>query len=90
MKRKNYFSENYIGLRICKSDGNLIQNNTFKKNKFSALIEGKSKNIWNNNYWNHPRILPKIIFGYVLILGKIPIPYCFDIDRNPAKKLFNN
>ena len=85
----NYFSKNYIGIQIYKSNGNLIQNNTFQKNRFSALIQGKSKNIWNNNYWNHPRILPKIIYGYDLIFEKIPLPTCFDIDKNPAKKPLN-
>lgn len=86
----NYFSKNYVGVKIYESDGNLIQNNTFEKNTFSALLQGKSKNTWNNNYWDRPRVFPKIIYGFYLISGKIPFPYCFDMDKNPAKKPFNH
>ena len=68
----------------------IYQNNTFEKNIFSALLKEKSKNTWNNNYWNRPRVLPKIIYGYDLIFGRIPLPNCFDIDKNPAKKPLNH
>jgi parallel beta-helix repeat protein len=82
----NNFLKNYIGIFINYTDGIKITNNTFKNNIFSALFQGQSNNFWYNNYWNRPRILPKIIFGYKLLFNKIPIPCDFDVDKFPAKK----
>ena len=82
----NTFLQNDAGISIHLSNGNIIKNNNFHKNKISAIFRGSCKNTWYNNYWNRPRLLPKIIFGYELIFDKIPVPYGFNIDRNPAKK----
>lgn len=82
----NSFFKNNIGIHIYLSNGNIIKNNTFQKNSISAVFRGRSQNIWHNNYWNRPRILPKIIFGYKMMFNKIPIPCWLNIDKHPAKK----
>ena len=86
--KNNSFIKNKIGIHIYLSNGNIIKNNTFQKNLISAIFQGRSRNIWHNNYWNRPRILPKIIFGYNLVFDKIPIPCWFNIDMDPARKPF--
>lgn len=74
-----------IGISLqTSSNNNEIQYNIFKKNLISALFFDCTKNNWNNNYWNRPRILPKPIIGFKLV-GKIPIPWV-DLDRHPAKQ----
>jgi hypothetical protein len=65
--------------------GNKIYHNNFIKNNISASIQLENKynfgwNLWAGNYWNRPRILPKIISGYNFIF---PL---FNIDWSPAKK----
>jgi len=55
------------------------------------------RNIWDGNYWNKPRTIPKAIFGsYRIIvpraiyLGNIPIPINFiNIDWNPAQEPYD-
>lgn len=86
--RDNLIEENTIkncniGIRLKESSDNEILNNIFKKNIVSALFFDCKKNIWDNNYWDRPRILPKMIFGYRTI-GEIPIPW-INIDKNPSK-----
>jgi len=42
------------------------------------------KNTWYQNYWNRPRILPKLIFGkFELGFKTIPL---INIDWHPARK----
>jgi hypothetical protein len=43
--------------------------------------------MWNHNYWNRPRILPKIIFGKIeLKFTSIPL---INIDWRPAKEPYD-
>jgi parallel beta-helix repeat protein len=84
----NTFLKNKKGIYLFSTEGNNITHNLFQKNSISAFFINCQKNIWYNNYWNRGRILPKIIFGYKTIFNKIPIPW-FNIDKNPAKKIFN-
>lgn len=42
--------------------------------------------IWENNYWGKPRLLPKAILGFRMILGGIPIPLRVQFDWRPALK----
>lgn len=82
--QNNSITKNEIGILLRNSsDYNNIIYNNFKWNLISATFTGCTKNTWNKNYWNRPRLLPKPIFGYKLV-GKVPIP-CIDFDRNPAK-----
>jgi len=80
----NDIHNNIVGINLRKSENNNISRNILSKNIFSALFSGCKKNIWNNNYWNRPRILPKPIFGFKTV-GKIPIPW-INFDRNPARQ----
>lgn len=83
----NNITKNKIGIFLqLSSDDNNISKNNFIKNIFQALFKDCSKNNWNNNYWNRPRFLPKIIFG-IRLIGIIPVP-CLDFDKNPAKTFF--
>jgi len=81
----NEIYKNTIGLMITgQSEENIIKSNTFKRNLFPSFFTKCSNNKWENNYWNRPRVLPKIILGYATI-GKIPIPW-INVDLKPAKK----
>ena len=80
----NTINKNLIGIDIKESEGNIINNNSFFRNIFSALFFNCKKNIWENNYWNRPRLFPKMIYGYRNI-GKVPIPW-LNLDLNPSRK----
>ena len=84
----NNITNNKYGmyLELSADDNNIICNN-FRKNTIHALFNGCSKNNWNNNFWNRPRILPKAIFG-LKTFGKIKIPY-MNFDKNPALKPYD-
>jgi len=88
----NTISENTIvscvyGIRVSYSDDNVLTNNILKNNRIAASFTGCSQNIWQHNYWNRPRFLPKIIFGSTL-LGRIMIPW-INVDLHPAMVLKN-
>ena len=74
---------NLYGIYLDFSSSNSIEKNNFFLNKKSAFFRD-SKNYWNQNYWNRPRILPKIIFG-TLEIGPKTIPW-FNIDWRPTRK----
>ncbi len=71
------------GICLITSNDNLICKNVFIENRMSAYFEN-CKNIWSNNYWNRPRLFPKLIFG-IKSMGKINIPL-INIDFSPATK----
>ena len=73
----NEFSYNTIknceyGIELISSISNTIIKNNFLKNKRHAYFEN-CKNKWKNNYWNRPRLLPKLILGAINI--EIPWPF---------------
>lgn len=76
------------------SEGNTIYKNNFLLNirhaRFGYIsFLPISSNLWKQNYWNRPRVLPKLIFGLV---SDIPPSYLiipwFQIDWHPAKELY--
>lgn len=76
----NNITKNKIGIYLEKSsDHNKITYNNFRKNTVQAFFYGCSDNTWENNYWNRPRILPKLIFGIVGL----------NFDKNPALKPYD-
>ncbi|MCD6237398.1 MAG: right-handed parallel beta-helix repeat-containing protein [Thermoplasmata archaeon] len=80
----NNISRNKYGILLKYSDNNIIKENYFKRNfLFSALFMGCPQNTWEYNYWNRPRILPKIIIGY-RVTGKMLVPW-INIDKHPLK-----
>jgi len=49
------------------SDKNNIEKNNFFNNGQHAFFIAGRKNSWNQNYWGRPRLLPKIIYGLIII-----------------------
>jgi hypothetical protein len=43
-----------------------------------------SKNTWNGNYWRHPRMFPKLIFGEKTVLGHRVL--AFQVDWAPLRQ----
>jgi len=78
---------NHSGVYLLRSSGNFITENTFTDNVVrAAFFEQKSffsTNYWRGNYWDRPRILPKIIVGKMWI-GALPVPWV-DFDWRPAR-----
>ena len=70
------------GIYLKDSSNNTILKNNFIRNDRHAFSI-KSRNVWENNYWNRPRILPKLIFGK--IKEDIDIQW-INIDWHPAKE----
>ena len=93
----NTFNKNYIknnrnkGIYIrYNSDNNKITNNNFEGNyPFPAAMWDATKNYWNHNYWNRPRILPKPILQLKSI-GSTQMPFWYfhlkNVDWHPAIK----
>ena len=82
VKQNDITNSTLVGLAIRRrSVFNRILNNNFENNMIAAKFAGCIKNTWKNNYWNRPRILPKIILGS---FGFLKIPW-FNIDMSPAK-----
>jgi parallel beta-helix repeat protein len=67
-----------------------ITKNTFKSNIVYARFlntEFGSHNIWNQNYWGRPRLLPKPIFG---IKDEYQVyPGFFEFDWHPAQEPYD-
>jgi hypothetical protein len=89
---RNIIRENDIDLMMMlEPNNNFIENDTFMKNLFCVESVGITRNYWNNNYLNRPRLFPKLIFAYIRGSNGgptlIPIPYCITgLDRNPLRE----
>jgi hypothetical protein len=71
------------------SYSNRIVNNNFVRNAFNAHFDTyyeheNATNYWNGNYWNRPRILPKLIWGTEWLGCGFNRIFDLEIDRNPA------
>jgi len=78
-----------IGCYLNLSMDNKIICNTFIDNHRDAFFNIRSDNIWDGNYWNRPRILPKPILGKIYFLWyliKIPM---INIDWHPAREPYD-
>jgi parallel beta-helix repeat protein len=93
--RDNIISKNYIGIyltdtqgpfgSVFRTTGNEISKNNFPNNIRNAklyYLTLREVNTWRNNYWNRPRILPKLIFGFMWSYPLL-VPW-FEIDWKPA------
>jgi parallel beta-helix repeat protein len=85
---KNNIISYGFALLITNSTNNLIQQNNFIKkhrnavfiyNAYCISINKKINNIWFQNYWNKPKILPKPIICISLINNKKIIHIEFDL-----------
>jgi parallel beta-helix repeat protein len=101
----NEISNNSIGIILTcnqedgKNHNNIILGNNFRNNTKSnaGFAEPNGfigKNIWKNNFWEKPRIFPKLIFGLKQTRIYYPTPFgslwffipWFHFDWHPAKK----
>jgi len=89
----NEISENEeYGIYIIFGYNNHITLNNFRDNKCDARVIysiqdwiNEHNNIWSKNFWSKPRVLPKLIFGYMQFkILTIPIIWV-DIDWRPAQ-----
>ena len=78
------------GLGLYVSKGNTILKNNLINNKRNAIFysQPSSLNHWDQNYWNRPRILPKLIFGRTSLIGKHEFPW-INFDWRPALKPYD-
>ncbi|UCE07992.1 MAG: right-handed parallel beta-helix repeat-containing protein [bacterium] len=68
---------------------NKIKYNNFLGNKRMAYDNNfLALNTWHGNYWNRPRLLPKMIIGIRTIIGNIKIPV-IHFDLRPAKEPYD-
>jgi len=52
-----------------------------------ASFNTSKKNTWDQNYWNRLRILPKLIFGQLMI-GSFQMSW-INIDWHPAQEPYD-
>ena len=75
------------GIQLEYCNGNQIVHNNFLFNRIDASFYDCLFNNWSGNYWQRPRILPKVIFGCLFLpwgyYKVIPIPL-FKFDIHPA------
>jgi parallel beta-helix repeat protein len=74
------------GIFFKNSNSNIINKNNFILNCQNALFENSFYNSWSKNYWNRPRILPKLVFGKIEIESNWIL--WINIDWRPAFKLY--
>ena len=86
----NTISHCMFGIFLEGSFNNVISMNTFMKNKVHARFYNNgffSRNIWDQNYWGRPRVLPKPIFGIKDIYHRYP--GFIEFDWHPAQKPYD-
>jgi len=84
----NTFLDNDNGVYLKDSAGNLIQNNNLRNYKMNACFVAHTlihrRNIWMENYWERPRMLPYPVLGCIK-LKKVTISVV-NFDWSPLKK----
>jgi parallel beta-helix repeat protein len=88
---KNYITRNSImnyslGLDLFGAWSVFIQQNNFLGNAQDAVFMLSFLNKWNQNYWNQPSVLPKIIPGRLGLGGRIPF---INFDWHPAQEPYD-
>jgi parallel beta-helix repeat protein len=84
----NNISKNrVVGIYIRSSTINTALKNNFLNNQQDAFFYKSKKNTWKHNYWNRPRILPKLIFGTIEKNSKEIL--WFNIDWCPALRPYD-
>jgi len=89
---KNSFIENRCGIEIRQSEDNNILRNNFLENKRSAkfyAISPGSNNLWDCNFWDRARILPKLILGtFFFEENRIWLNWV-NVDWHPVKEPYD-
>jgi parallel beta-helix repeat protein len=83
--KNNIKNTNGIGVCLDSTNNNNICSNNFINNKINALFAYEILNFannWKQNYWDRGRVLPKAIFG-IMIIWIVPIPW-LDFDWYPV------
>ena len=83
--------QNHLNGFLIGGKNNTIEHNVIKTTLLKAVICNAFNTTWNHNYWNRPRLLPKIIMGIYFYFERsywptdppIIIPL-INFDRNPA------
>jgi parallel beta-helix repeat protein len=78
--------ESREGLRLENSSDTVIYHNNFLRNGWDAYLSGPcTRNIWDGNYWNRPRLFPKPIIHRTAdqVLMR------FDFDWHPAREPYD-
>ncbi len=83
----NNFRQNYIGLAVFYGVEIKINYNNFYKNLMSLTFWVPRTNNFNYNYWDHPRILPKLLIGSTGH-AYLRIPWIV-FDWHPAKEPYD-
>jgi parallel beta-helix repeat protein len=87
----NNVSYDQYGVYLVSSIDNMVTNNNFIRltdpsvKKQKSVYSVDSTNTYDGNYWDKPRILPKVIFGLITIFRNVKLPLMIQIDRHPAK-----
>ena len=105
LSRNTIKDNNQVGLKLlydidflknCRD--NIIYQNNFINNKLEATITKTfidsriAKNIWSENFWDIPRVKPKLIFGsyeIMILVIRIPIIPIVEVDWHPAKEPYD-
>jgi parallel beta-helix repeat protein len=92
IRYKNYITRNSIlnnslGLSLQGAWSVFILENNFIGNQKDAFMLFSFFNKWNQNYWNQPSNLPKIIPGRLGLRGLIPL---INFDWHPAQEPYDN
>jgi len=85
IKNNNISSNDKYGILFHKSPKNRFIENTFKENSINAFFNHYN-NFWYGNYWDKPRLLPKLIFGRIGMFDFIP---WINIDWHPAQEPYD-
>ena len=83
----NIIEKNGQGVFINMASNNDFHYNNFLKNEQHAYFHESSSNNWNHNYWNRPRLFPKIIIGETA--GLPPFDIRINFDWRPAIKPYD-
>lgn len=75
-----FSSTDGIAVYINDAANNDINYNNFLNNKINAFVFQGPVNYWEGNYWDRPRVFPKIIFSLITI-----IPWV-NFDWHPVKE----
>ena len=82
----NDISNNSKGIHLEYSYRNTVQKNNFLDNEQDAFFMTSFINQWSQNYWNKPRLLPKLIRGNIQLFIEFK---WFNFDLRPALKPYD-
>jgi len=84
---RNEIRSNLRSIRVTESSNISIVENNFRRNENPPIFVQWDKNAtkWNGNYWNRPRLFPKLIFGRRYLANGKTI-YWINLDWHPVQK----